>query len=129
MFKNCYHDPKLNRIHLKEIGSDKFVEYDFEHTYWVKDKTGNSKIKDIHGNSMVKMVAESSKNLDSLKASGAYLCESDLDERTKFLQNRYGSLENLKPNPSDFNTCFMDIEVAGSSTFDLNHEIKIRKKH
>lgn len=127
-FKNVYFDPKLSKIYLRETDSDRFKEIEFEHSYYIKDKTGNSPLKDIHGNSMVRCVAESKKNLNSLAATGVDLCESDLDERVKFLHNRYSN-SKLIPKSSYFNVCYVDIEVAGSSKYNLNHKIKIRKKH
>lgn len=122
-FKNVYFDPKLSKIYLRETDSDKFKEIDFEHSYYIKDKTGNSPLKDIHGNSMVRCVAESKKNLNSLAATGVDLCESDLDERVKFLHSRYSNVK-LKPKSSDFNVCYIDIEVAGENEFPKPTEAK-----
>lgn len=122
-FKNIYFDPKLNKIYLRELDSDKFKEIEFEHTYYIKDKTDKSPLKDIHGNSMVKSVAESKKNLNSLSSTGIPLCESDLDERVKFLHNRYSNVK-LQPKASNFNVCYMDIEVAGEHEFPKPTEAK-----
>lgn len=122
-FKNVYFDPKLSKIYLRETDSDKFKEIDFEHSYYIKDKTGNSPLKDIHGNSMIRCVAESKKNLNSLAATGVDLCESDLDERVKFLHGKYSN-SKLIPKSSDFNVCYIDIEVAGENEFPKPTEAK-----
>lgn len=122
-FKNVYFDPKLNKIYLRELDSDKFKEIEFEHSYFIKDKTDKSQIKDIHGNSMIRCVAESKKNLNSLSSTGINLCESDLDERVKFLHNRYSNAK-LQPKASNFNVCYMDIEIAGEHEFPKPTEAK-----
>lgn len=122
-FKNIYYDPKLNKMYLKETDSDKFKEFEFEHSYYIKDKTGASPLKDIHGNSMVRKVCESKKNLRSFSDSGVDLCESDLDERVKFLHNRYSNVK-LNPKASDFNVCYIDIEIAGENDFPKPTEAK-----
>jgi hypothetical protein len=127
-FKNIWFDPKLSKIYLRETDSDKFKEVEFEHSYYMKDKTGQSPLKNINGDSMVLCKAESKKNLTSLSSTRAQLCESDLDELVKFLHSKYSGVK-LQPKATDFNTCYIDIEVAGSSKYNLNHKIKVRKKH
>lgn len=122
-FKNVYFDPKLSKIYLRETDSDKFKEVEFEHSYYMKDKTGESPIKNINGDSMVLCKAESKKNLTTLSSTGARLCESDLDERVKFLHSKYSGVK-LQPKSSDFNTCYVDIEVAGEADFPKPTEAK-----
>ncbi len=121
-FKSIYYDNKLNKIYLKETDSDKYDEYEFQHTYYVRDETNTSPIKNINGKSFIKRVASSKKNLEDLKGTIS-LCESDLDERVKFLHERYSNVK-LVPDPKQFRTCFIDIEIAAEAEFPKPTEAK-----
>ena len=114
-FRSIYFDQRLNRIFLKETDSDKFDEYDFQYSYYVKDKSNVSTITNISGESVIKRIASSKKNLEGLKGS-IPLYESDLDERVKFLHERYGNLK-LNPDPKQFRTCYIDIEIKSGDFF------------
>lgn len=126
MFKNIYYDSYKNKIHLWEIvdGKHKYETFDHEVEYYIEDKTRKSKITDIYGTPVVKRVAESTKSLRELRKM-TKLYESDISEEVKFLQKRYGDSEE-RVDPSLYNVCVIDIEVASGLTHRIDHEIKIK---
>lgn len=111
MFKNVYHDPQKNKIHLWESKHGKTVYSCLDHkaAYYVKDPTDTSDITDIYGTRVIKKFAESKKALSQIrKAVKTY--ESDISEEVKFLHARYGDSEERVPS-SDYNTVALDIEI------------------
>jgi DNA polymerase elongation subunit (family B) len=127
LFKNIYYDSYKNKIHLWEIvdGKHKYETFDHEIEYYVEDKTRKSQITDIYGTPVVKKIAESTKSLRELRKM-TKLYESDVSEEVKFLQKRYGTSEE-RVDPTQYNVCVIDIEVASGCKFSKSHEIKIRK--
>jgi DNA polymerase elongation subunit (family B) len=127
LFKNIYYDSYKNKIHLWEIvdGKHKYETFDHEIEYYVEDKTRKSQITDIYGTPVVKKIAESTKSLRELRKM-TKLYESDVSEEVKFLQKRYGDSEE-RVDPTQYNVCVIDIEVASGCKFSKSHEIKIRK--
>jgi len=122
MFKNIYYDSWNNKMHLWEIGEDGKTVYNvFKHEieYYVLDKTGKSPIKDIFGNSVVRKVTDSRKNLKDLKDSGEKLFESDLSEEVKFLHKRYGDQEHIV-NIKDYSIFNIDIETEYPESETIN---------
>ena len=121
VYKNIYYDG--SKIHLWEIteeGKTKRIVENFEYEYYVEDKSKKSPIKDIYGNPFIRRTAKSSKELYGLRKSGLKLCESDLKEEVKFLQNRYKG-KQLKVDIKNFRIAAIDIELAveGSHTTSL----------
>lgn len=117
MFKNVYYDSYKNEIHLWEIVDGKHKYTKTKHTveYYVKDKTETSDITDIYGTKVVKKVADSVKSLRELRRA-TKLYESDIPEEFKFLQKTYKDYEG-RVDPSLYNVCIIDIEVAGEQIF------------
>lgn len=117
MFKNVYHDPQKNKIHLWESKHGKTVYSCLDHkaAYYVKDPTETSDITDIYGTRVIKKFAESKKALSQIrKAVKTY--ESDISEEVKFLHDRYGDSEERVPS-SDYNTVALDIEIEVEGVF------------
>ena len=117
MFKNVYHDPQKNKIHLWESKNGKTVYSCLDHkaTYYVKDTTETSDITDIYGTRVVKKFAESKKALAQIrKAVKTY--ESDISEEVKFLHDRYGDSDE-RTSSSDYNTVALDIEIESQNEF------------
>lgn len=127
LFKNIYYDSYKNKIHLWEIvdGKHKYETFNHEIEYYIEDKTRKSQITDIYGTPVVKKIAESTKSLRELRRM-TKLYESDVSEEVKFLQKRYGDSEE-RVDPTQYNVCVLDIEVASGCKFSKSHEIKIRK--
>lgn len=117
MFKNVYYDSYKNEIHLWEIVDGKHKYTKTKHTveYYVKDKTETSDITDIYGTKVVKKVADSVKSLRELRRA-TKLYESDIPEEFKFLQKTYKDYEG-RVDPSLYNVCIIDIEIAAESEF------------
>jgi len=127
LFKNIYYDSYKNKIHLWEIvdGKHKYETFNHEIEYYIEDKTRKSQTTDIYGTPVVKKIAESTKSLRELRRM-TKLYESDVSEEVKFLQKRYGDSEE-RVDPTQYNVCVIDIEVASGCKFSKSHEIKIRK--
>lgn len=127
LFKNIYYDSYKNKIHLWEIvdGKHKYETFNHEIEYYIEDKTRKSQITDIYGTPVVKKIAESTKSLRELRKM-TKLYESDVSEEVKFLQKRYGDSEE-RVDPTQYNVCVLDIEVASGCKHSKSHEIKIRK--
>ena len=94
-FKNIFYDYKTNKIHLTEVWNGKSVRLveDFKFSYYVEDNTGQSDIHDVYGKSVKPQVSETREDMQSLKKSGFYLCESDIAPDIKFLQERYAGVK------------------------------------
>lgn len=127
LFKNIYYDSYKNKIHLWEIvdGKHKYETFNHEIEYYIEDKTRKSQITDIYGTPVIKKIAESTKSLRELRKM-TKLYESDVSEEVKFLQKRYGDSEE-RVDPTQYNVCVLDIEVASGCKHSKSHEIKIRK--
>lgn len=127
LFKNIYYDSYKNKIHLWEIvdGKHKYETFDHEIEYYIEDKTRKSQTTDIYGTPVIKKIAESTKSLRELRKM-TKLYESDVSEEVKFLQKRYGDSEE-RVDPTQYNVCVIDIEVASGCKHSKSHEIKIRK--
>ena len=112
-FKNIYYDYKTNKIHLTEVWNGKSVRLveDFKFSYYVEDNTGQSDIHDVYGKSVKPQVSETREDMQSLKKSGFYLCESDIAPDVKFLQERYAGVK-MDSDIDNFNICYIDIELA-----------------
>lgn len=77
-------------------------------------------MKDIYGKEMYECVVDGRTEAElRAKHTGAYnhLSEIDIDFRTRWLQSNYQEIEDLRFNVKDFNTCFLDIEVATRDRF------------
>ena len=129
MFKKIYFDNKNKKIHLCETYNGKDVESveDFEYTYYIRDVSGRSKIKDVNGVPVIAQMSTDKRKFKFLKERGTKLYESDINEEMQFLQHRYRDVD-LKPDINDFNIAYLDIEVESGSKYNPNHIIKIRKK-
>ena len=124
MFKRIWYDTHKNKIYLWENQNGKTVKIEEypDHEFYVKDKTDQSEIKDIFGNSVVLQKAESLKSMREI-SKVMETCEADVPGDVKFLQKRYAG-QNLKPDINDFNICTLDIEVGAKGEFPKADEAK-----
>ena len=124
-FKNCYFDFKNNLIYLKEQGIVGWKHFKYTPWCYITDPTGTSEFKDIYKKSLKRYEYKNKEEIERFKASGLTVAESDLRPEVKFMHERYDK-EEIKVNIDDWNTCFFDIEVAGSSEFYDDHLIDVR---
>lgn len=113
MFKRIHYDQFRNKIHLWETEDGKYShkEFDFELTYYVRDNSGKSEIKDIYGHSVIKRKAKNLQEIKNVKETKVKCCETDIPVETKFLQEYYFG-KDLKVDMSNINICTIDIEVT-----------------
>lgn len=79
-----------------------------------------SGLTDIYGKSMYSSIVDSDTEMKARQASaGPYndLSELDIDYRTRWLQNHYKDVGELRFSSKDINTCFLDIEVESGDRF------------
>lgn len=116
-FKNIYYDSKNNKIYLWEIGEDGStvrIEEEFQHKYYIKDKSGQSIHKDIFGQPVIERITTKSKEMIDLKNTGIDTYETEVRPETKFLLERYAGKE-LKVDLENFNIGYLDIEVESGT--------------
>ena len=129
-FKRIYYEASNNKIYhwfYDDEGKSQKEEIHPEIEYYVQDSSKKSNIKDIYGNPVI---LQTSKDIFAMKNIAKLMktYETDISEEVKFLQKQYKGKE-LKVDIKNFNICTIDIEVAsGSTEFDENYKIKIRKK-
>jgi DNA polymerase elongation subunit (family B) len=77
-------------------------------------------MKDIYGKEMYSVVItgeQESKIKSRHRGPTNYLAECDIDYRSRWLENHYASVDDLRYDMTDFNVCFLDIEVAVTDRF------------
>ena len=118
MYKNVFYDAWNDRMHIWEVinGKKFYDKIDVDYEYYVKDDTRQSDIKDIFGVPVIKRITNNKKAMREFASSGVYCCETDISEDIKFLQKRYGD-SDIKTDVSDFNICYLDIEIAFEDRF------------
>lgn len=111
MFNKIYYNAFNSKIYLWETinGKKIYNTYDFEHDYYIEDKTQQSDITDIYGVPMVHRTASKADEVKQIINSGIKVCEADISPTFRFLEKRYGKLI-LDSNIDNFNVCFWDIE-------------------
>lgn len=124
-WKNIYFNYKKKEIFLKEQGETEFKKFPYQYGYYVKDPSGQSKIKSIHGIPVIKRYANSKYEIKELKAAGIWMAESDIDEMASFLNSYYYDKE-LNISDGIMRTCFMDIEISSGEKYRPKHIIKVK---
>lgn len=124
-FKNCYYDFKTNTIFLKEQGIVGWKKFKYSPWCYVADPTGKGEYKDIYKKPLKRYDYKNRDEIERFKESGIAVAEYDLRPEVKFMHERYDN-EDITVNMDDWNICFFDIEVAGSSEFYDDHLIDIR---
>lgn len=131
-YKNCYYDFKKNKIYLKEQGKVGWSEHDYMPWCYITDETGEGAYKDIYKKSLkrhackdIKEVGKYKDTIARFKESGITVAELDLTPVVKFMHERYDK-EEISVDINDWNICFFDIEVAGSSKYYDEQLIDIR---
>lgn len=123
-FTRIFYDGYKNRLYCIDNIDGKRNKIDFhpEFEYYIPDKTGQSEIKDIYGNSVILQKSETRQGMKSV-AEAVQTCETDISEDIKFLQKRYKG-QKLKANLSNFQICTIDIEVESEKEFPKPEEAK-----
>lgn len=124
-FKNCYYDSFKKNIYLKEQGIPGWQRFKYSPWCYITDPENKGEYKDMYKRSLKRYDYTNKDEIAALKASGAIIAESDLKPEVKFMHERYDKIE-LSVDINDWNTCFFDIEVAGSSPYYDEHIIEIR---
>lgn len=124
-WKNIYFDYKKKVIYLKEQEETEFKKIPYQYPYYVKDPSGNSKVKTIHGIPVIKKYANSRYEIQELKKAGIWMAESDIGEIPSFLNSYYFN-KDLDATKANMRTCFMDIEISSGEKYRPKHQIKIK---
>ena len=77
-------------------------------------------MKDIYGKEMYECLTDSRTEADiRARHTGSFnhISEIDIDFRTRWLQNNYQEMEELRFNKDDINICYLDIEVSTRGKF------------
>ena len=85
MFKRIYYNQRSNKIQLWETIDGKTVktEESPKLIFYVPDKSGESKLKDIYENPVVPKTADSVDSLKVFKDTGMKTCETDIPIEVK----------------------------------------------
>lgn len=123
-FTRIFYDAYKNRLYCIENVDGKRNKIDFhpKFEYFVPDKTGTSKFKDIYGNPVMPQVSETRQDM-KMVSECVSTCETDLSEDIKFLQKRYKG-QKLKADLSNFQIATIDIEVESGKEFPKQDEAK-----
>lgn len=124
-YKHIVYDNWNKQICVRFVGDDEYTKIPYKKDYWVKDPTGKSPVKDLHGVPMIKKFLTDKEAVKSLKQSGIPVAESDLREEVKWTHDVYDKIE-LTANANDFHIGYYDIEIAvpSSSGFPKPEEAK-----
>ena len=113
-FKNIYYDKYTNRMHVWSLDEDGNTIKDKicpEITYYVRDESGNSEIKDIYGNCVKEQKARSINAMRQfIKTANIQTCEANIDPEIKYLQENFND-DKIKIDMSLFQICTIDIEI------------------
>lgn len=126
MYKNIYYNRRSNKIYVWETwnGESNLVVEDYEDTYYVQCPSDVATHKDIYGNPMRVAVDDNGrKKSKAMKALGVNMAESDIDQDVKFIQHRYKGVD-IKPDMSQINIAYADIEIQSSAEFPKPEEAK-----
>jgi DNA polymerase elongation subunit (family B) len=129
MFTNIYYDRRSGNMHLREAHNGKLVKVSEKNEFYFyhEDKKKISPIKDAFGMPVVKKTFSNWHSMkdakERIKHMGMKICESDLREEMKFLQNRFQGV-NMEVDMGLVNICYMDIEIAGELEFPEPREAK-----
>jgi DNA polymerase elongation subunit (family B) len=119
MFKNIYVDNKTKQVHIWECFNGKTVKLteDLNSYFYVEDRSGATVHTDIYGTPVIKKYTRN-KYMDVKKYKKLQLkiCESDISEDIKYLQERYQDVD-IKTDMNNIHTAYIDIEVAGEKEF------------
>lgn len=81
-----------------------------------------SGMKDIYGRDMYEVVVDGKRELEiraEKEGKFNYLSECDIDFRTRWLQNFYQDVDDIRFSMKNINLCFLDIEVATKGRFPV----------
>jgi DNA polymerase elongation subunit (family B) len=112
MFANIEYNHKSNRIHLWYYVDDKriYETFPYKHKVWV-DSEEETGYVDLHGTPKKPITFKNKKESKGIidPSNPTSVCEQDLNEKLKFLNERYGKVE-MTPDVNNLNICYFDIE-------------------
>lgn len=109
-YKNIFYDAFNKQICVKFVGDKEYTKIPWKKYYWVKDPSGKSPVKDLHGIPMLKKEFTDKETVKSLKDAKIPVAESDLREEVKWAHATYDKME-LQANINDWNIGYYDIEI------------------
>lgn len=123
MWSAIHHDRRSDRVFVWYTDGNR-LSYPVKHRFFTPNRGEYGAypcgMHDIYGHSMYEVITDG-KTEGELRSqhAGRYnqLAECDVDFRTRWLQAQYEDQEEIRFNPKDINTCFIDIEVASSGKF------------
>jgi len=110
-FNRIYYDRFKGKIHLWYTQDSKRYHDELEHEieYFIENPKAKE-YKDIFGTPVERKLAKTKKFVTKAKEMGKRVFNGDIPEEMKFLHKRFEGI-NLKPNLSDINVCYLDIEI------------------
>lgn len=123
MWSSIHHDRRSDRVFVWYTDG-KRLSYPVKHRFFTPNRGEYGAypcgMKNIYDKPMYEVITDGKTEGDlRSQHAGRYnqLAECDVDFRTRWLQNQYEDQEEIRFNPKDVNTCFIDIEVATKGKF------------
>lgn len=129
MFSNIYFERRSGHMHVREIHNDNVIKVNekINYCYYQEDPKKQSDITDAYGLPVIKKEFDNWRDYRESKENSEYrnlkICETDLSEEVKFLQERYKNVK-LNVDMNNVNICYIDIEIAGELEFPEPSEAK-----
>ena len=125
MYSSIHHD-RNNELMFVWYNDGSRMVYKTKHKFYTPNQGEYGArpcgMKDIYGKDMFEVITDGKKEMD-LRARhngpSNYLAELDIDFRTRWLQQDYQDVDDLRFSMKDFNICFLDIEVATKGKFPV----------
>lgn len=123
MYTAIHHDRRNSKIFLYYADGARMA-YESNHRLFTPNfgeyGSVDSGMTDIYGKPVYSAVVTGEKEMEIREINGGpdnQISECDIDYRTRFLQNHYKDVKELRFNIKDFNICFLDIEVESGNRF------------
>jgi len=125
MYSAIHHDQNNAKMFVWYNDGSRMV-YNTKHKFYTPNQGEYGArpcgMSDIYGKEMFEVIVDGKKEMElRQKHNGPsnYLCEVDIDFRTRWLQQHYQEKNDLRFSMKDFNICFLDIEVATQGKFPV----------
>lgn len=123
MWSSIHHDRRSDKVFVWYTDG-KRLAYPVKHRFFTPNRGEYGAtpcgMKDIYDRPMYEVITDGKTESDIRNQhSGRHnqLAECDIDFRTRWLQSQYENQDEIRFNPKDINTCFIDIEVATKGKF------------
>lgn len=123
MYTACHHDRRNGRVFVWYADGARMA-YDSAHRFFTPTfgeyGSMDSGMTDIFGKPVYAAIVSGEKEMEIRERNSGpnnEISECDIDYRTRFLQNHYKEVPELRFSIKDFNVCFLDIEVESGNRF------------